>query len=163
MTLQAVERTWIPTGGYGRLRGEWVNRSILVRKGYFKAKDRERNTTKLGKYKITLLLTNTLLIFEHNHPTKKCFCYYLCRVSCFCWVNFQSCVQCGAVAVVCGVLVRPLHGIACILMRNTMKIIAFAEWADLIGKVVFFYSLTVLPTLSGQMSCNRSRFLFCRL
>ena len=25
MTSQRAERTWIRTGGYGRLRGEWVN------------------------------------------------------------------------------------------------------------------------------------------
>ena len=25
MTSQRVERTWMRTGGYGRLRGEWVN------------------------------------------------------------------------------------------------------------------------------------------
>ena len=25
MTSQSVEGTWIRTGGYGRLRGEWVN------------------------------------------------------------------------------------------------------------------------------------------
>ena len=25
MTSQAVEETWIRTGGYGRLRGDWVN------------------------------------------------------------------------------------------------------------------------------------------
>ena len=28
MTSQKVERTWICTGGYGRFRGEWVNRLI---------------------------------------------------------------------------------------------------------------------------------------
>ena len=29
MTLQRVERTWIHTGGYGRFRGESVNREDL--------------------------------------------------------------------------------------------------------------------------------------
>ena len=32
MTSQRVERTWIPTGGYGRFRGEWVN-WIMVKNG----------------------------------------------------------------------------------------------------------------------------------
>ena len=31
-TSQAVERTWIRTGGYGQLRGEWVNNFILATK-----------------------------------------------------------------------------------------------------------------------------------
>ena len=30
MTSQAVERTWIRTGGYGQLRGKWVNNFIHV-------------------------------------------------------------------------------------------------------------------------------------
>ena len=30
MTSQAVERTWICTGGYGQLRGKWVNNFIHV-------------------------------------------------------------------------------------------------------------------------------------
>ena len=30
MTSQAVERTWIRTGGYGQLRGEWFNNIIHV-------------------------------------------------------------------------------------------------------------------------------------
>ena len=29
ITSQAVEGTWIRTGGYGRLRGEWVNFAIF--------------------------------------------------------------------------------------------------------------------------------------
>ena len=28
MTSQRVERTWIRTGGYGRFRGEWVNKPV---------------------------------------------------------------------------------------------------------------------------------------
>ena len=28
MMSQRVERTWIRSGGYGRFRGEWVNRGI---------------------------------------------------------------------------------------------------------------------------------------
>ena len=30
MTSQWVERTWIRTGGYGRFRGEWVNRHCII-------------------------------------------------------------------------------------------------------------------------------------
>ena len=30
MTSQAVEKTWIRTGGYGQLRGKWVNNFIHV-------------------------------------------------------------------------------------------------------------------------------------
>ena len=30
MMLQSVERTWIRAGGYGGLRGEWVNNSFKV-------------------------------------------------------------------------------------------------------------------------------------
>ena len=30
MTSQRVERTWIRAGGYGRFRGEWVNRPVLT-------------------------------------------------------------------------------------------------------------------------------------
>ena len=33
MTSQRVERTWIRTGGYGRFRGEWVNKRILKHGG----------------------------------------------------------------------------------------------------------------------------------
>ena len=32
MTSQWVERTWIRTGGYGRFRGEWVNKSLKSKK-----------------------------------------------------------------------------------------------------------------------------------
>ena len=45
---------------------------------------------------------------------------------------------------------RLLHGTACILMPNTMKIIAFAEWADLIGKWSSF-----TPSLSCQLYQGR--------
>ena len=36
MTSQVIEGTWICTGGYGRLRGEWVNtlQIIKVTTGY---------------------------------------------------------------------------------------------------------------------------------
>ena len=30
MTSQWVERTWIGTGGYGRFRGDWVNKLQIV-------------------------------------------------------------------------------------------------------------------------------------
>ena len=30
MTSQAVEGTWIRTGGYGRFRGEWVNKICII-------------------------------------------------------------------------------------------------------------------------------------
>ena len=30
MTSQEVERTWIHTGSYGRLRGEWVNKIVVI-------------------------------------------------------------------------------------------------------------------------------------
>ena len=31
MTSQRVERTWIRTGGYGRFRGEWVNKRKFIK------------------------------------------------------------------------------------------------------------------------------------
>ena len=30
MTSQAVEETWVPTGGYGRFRGEWVDKICMM-------------------------------------------------------------------------------------------------------------------------------------
>ena len=33
MTSQVVEGTWIRTRGYGRLRGEWVNESVITTGG----------------------------------------------------------------------------------------------------------------------------------
>ena len=33
MTSQSVERTWIRTGGYGRFRGEWVNKLWPLNRG----------------------------------------------------------------------------------------------------------------------------------
>ena len=34
MTSQRVEKTWISTGGYGRFRGEWVNKDFFYKKMY---------------------------------------------------------------------------------------------------------------------------------
>ena len=78
MTSQRVERTWIRTGGYGRFRGEWVNRVRKYAKfGVFYAKIVQmtpqrlrRESLRLQKFSVTnreplrlqkFLVTNTVL------------------------------------------------------------------------------------------------------